>query len=57
MAEDKSKKKDAKPAVKKKNLKVPANGIAHILASFNNTVVTIADQLGNVIAWSTAGHM
>ncbi len=58
MAEDKvMKKKDAKPAAKKKNVKVPANGIAHILASFNNTVVTIADQLGNVVAWSTAGHM
>jgi small subunit ribosomal protein S11 len=30
-------------------------GIAHILATFNNTVVTITDRQGNAIAWSTAG--
>ena len=30
-------------------------GIAHILATFNNTIVTITDRQGNAIAWSTAG--
>ncbi|NBS54558.1 30S ribosomal protein S11 [bacterium] len=33
------------------------NGVAHILATFNNTVVSITDQKGNVIAWSSAGKM
>lgn len=33
------------------------NGVAHILATFNNTVVSITDQRGNVIAWSSAGKM
>ncbi len=31
-------------------------GIAHILATFNNTVVTITDRQGNVVSWSTAGE-
>jgi small subunit ribosomal protein S11 len=31
------------------------SGIAHITASFNNTIVTITDVSGNVIAWSSAG--
>jgi len=38
--------------VEKKNI---ANGIAHIQATFNNTIVTITDVSGNVISWSTAG--
>ena len=43
-----------KPKVKKvkKNIQ---SGIAHITASFNNTIVTITDVSGNVISWSTAG--
>ena len=36
----------------KKNIQ---SGIAHITASFNNTIVTITDSEGNVIAWSSAG--
>ena len=32
-------------------------GIAHIHASFNNTIVTITDRQGNVLCWSTAGKM
>lgn len=36
----------------KKNIQI---GIAHVQASFNNTIVTIADMNGNVIAWSSAG--
>ncbi len=45
-------KETKKKKVKKKN--VP-NGIAHIHATFNNTVVTITDPGGNVISWSSAG--
>jgi small subunit ribosomal protein S11 len=40
---------------KKKVKKNIQNGIAHIQATFNNTVVTIADVNGNVISWSSAG--
>jgi small subunit ribosomal protein S11 len=44
------------PKSRKKNKKVvPVNGVAHILATFNNTHVTIADTQGNVLAWSSAG--
>jgi small subunit ribosomal protein S11 len=49
------------PAKKKKTFKkrgekrVVHHGFAHIQASFNNTVVTITDVDGNVIAWSSAG--
>ncbi len=40
---------------KKKKRSVDASGVAHIKATFNNTHVTITDNRGNVIAWSTAG--
>ncbi|MCQ3809416.1 MAG: 30S ribosomal protein S11 [Acidimicrobiia bacterium] len=32
-------------------------GVAHIKSSFNNTIVTIADQQGNVISWASAGNV
>ena len=41
--------------VKKKIKKQITNGIAFVNATFNNTIVTIADDSGNVIAWSSAG--
>lgn len=44
-----------KVKVKKKVSKNIASGIAHILASFNNTVVTITDRGGNAICWSSTG--
>jgi small subunit ribosomal protein S11 len=40
---------------KAKGAKNIHNGIAHVLATFNNTVVTITDMAGNVIGWSSAG--
>ena len=43
--------------VKAKGSKNVAVGIAHILATFNNTAVTITDQRGNVIGWSSAGKV
>ncbi len=42
-------------AKKGKDKKHVANGIAHIHASFNNTIVTITDTAGNVITWSSSG--
>ncbi len=40
---------------KKKEKRKVVEGIAHIQASFNNTIITISDRQGNVIAWATAG--
>ncbi|MCK4261542.1 30S ribosomal protein S11 [bacterium] len=40
---------------KKKAVKNIRSGIAHIQATFNNTIITITDEGGNVIAWSSAG--
>jgi len=40
---------------KKKVKKMVASGIAHIQATFNNTIVTITDKEGNVVTWSSAG--
>ncbi|MDY0212008.1 MAG: 30S ribosomal protein S11 [Desulfuromonadaceae bacterium] len=47
-------KKVVRKAKVKKNI---VNGVAHIQATFNNTIVTIADVSGNVISWATAGGM
>jgi small subunit ribosomal protein S11 len=41
--------------VRKKDRRVPANGVAHIQASCYNTIVTITDGDGNVISWASAG--
>ena len=41
--------------VKKKIKKNITNGIAYVNATFNNTIITISDDNGNVIAWSSAG--
>ena len=48
----------AKPATsrtKKKERKNIIAGVAHVAATFNNTVITITDAQGNTIAWSSAG--
>ena len=47
----------AKKAVrkKKKKIKVEAEGIANIKATFNNTIITLCDQYGNTISWASAG--
>ena len=42
---------------RKKSKKVEALGIAHILSTFNNTIVTLTDVEGNVISWATPGKM
>ena len=41
--------------VKKKIKKNITNGIAYVKATFNNTIITIADENGNVLSWSSAG--
>ena len=40
---------------RKKVVRTVTEGVAHILASFNNTVVTITDRTGNVVSWSSCG--
>ena len=47
---------DVKKA-KKRDRKVGVNGVAHIRASFNNTIVTITDTDGAVITWASAGKV
>jgi small subunit ribosomal protein S11 len=42
---------------KKKEKKIVPSGIAHIQATFNNTVVTISDLEGNVVCWASAGGL
>src|SRR2546425_5836851 len=51
---------EAKPAPRKKGAKrrerrEVRTGIAHIQATFNNTIVTLTDRMGNVVSWSSAG--
>jgi len=47
----------AKKIIRAKGAKNITSGIAHILATFNNTQVTITDMQGNLIGWSTAGRV
>ena len=46
----------ASARARKKVKKNVAEGIAHIHASFNNTIVTITDRQGNVLSWATSGN-
>lgn len=48
-------KKSAGRAGRKKTKKNVTDGIAHVKATFNNTMVTITDRQGNTLAWATAG--
>ena len=48
---------DKPKIVKAKGSKNVHSGVAHVLATFNNTVVTITDMKGNVIGWSSAGKV
>ena len=41
--------------VRKKVIKNIAEGIAHVHASFNNTIITITDRQGNALSWATSG--
>ncbi|MCP4332879.1 MAG: 30S ribosomal protein S11 [Gammaproteobacteria bacterium] len=44
-----------KTRTKKKTKRVVSDGVAHIHATFNNTIVTISDRQGNALTWATAG--
>ncbi|MDR0291364.1 MAG: 30S ribosomal protein S11 [Elusimicrobium sp.] len=66
MAEEKNNKTAAAPApataaapaakaARKKSTRLPPFGTAHIFCSFNNTIVTITDDKGNTLMWSSAG--
>lgn len=48
-------KQDAARSLKKKDRKNITMGVAHVNASFNNTIVTITDTNGNTVAWSSSG--
>lgn len=49
-----AKRKVTRKKIVKKNI---ADGIVHIAASFNNTMVTVTDNAGNAIAWSSSGNL
>jgi small subunit ribosomal protein S11 len=43
------------PVRKKKAKRVVTDGVAHVHATFNNTIITISDRQGNTLSWATAG--
>ncbi|MCH7759859.1 30S ribosomal protein S11 [candidate division TA06 bacterium] len=47
----------AKEKGRKRGKVIEQMGIAHIYASFNNTIITITDMKGNVVAWSSSGQV
>jgi len=49
--------KTAAARPRKRERKNIVNGVAHVNASFNNTMITISDAQGNAISWSSAGMM
>jgi len=53
--EQKAPPKKSNVRVKKKIARTVPSGIAHVQATFNNTIVSITDLAGNVVAWSSAG--
>src|SRR6266446_5286934 len=46
-----------KKTFKKKEKRIVHNGIVHVQATFNNTIITISDPEGNTISWSSAGSL
>src|ERR1044072_5419365 len=53
----KAQKASAKPAAKKRIVKVYTHGDVHISATFNNIIISITNKSGQVISWSSAGKM
>jgi len=45
-----------KKVVKKKEKRNVPHGVAHIQASFNNTIISISDPLGNMLSWASSGN-
>jgi small subunit ribosomal protein S11 len=52
-----AKQKTSKKVGRKKEKRLVPHGVAHIKATFNNTLITIADPEGNVVSWSSAGKI
>lgn len=52
-----ARRRGAARAVPKKDAKNIAQGVAHVQATFNNTIVTITDPQGNVVTWASAGSV
>ena len=46
-----------KKSFKKKEKKMVPVGVVHVQASFNNTIITITDPMGNVLSWSSSGSL
>lgn len=46
---------DNKSRTKKKVKRIVSDGVAHIHATFNNTIITISDRQGNTLSWATSG--
>ncbi len=57
MAKEKTQKVMKKKPVKAKKRRQVSTGVAHVKATFNNTIITITDPSGNVVAWASAGKM
>jgi small subunit ribosomal protein S11 len=60
MAKEESAAKPAAAAAapkRRKTKKMVSEGVAHIHSTFNNTIITITDPVGNVVAWSSAGSV
>ena len=49
--------KSTKTAAKKRKVIVESTGEAHIVASFNNIIISLTNKKGDVISWSSAGKM
>ena len=57
MAKEKIQKVMKKKPVKAKKKRQVSSGIAHVKATFNNTIISITDPSGNVVAWASAGKV
>jgi small subunit ribosomal protein S11 len=57
LAKEKTQKVMKKKPVKAKKRRQVSTGVAHVKATFNNTIITITDPSGNVVAWASAGKM
>lgn len=55
MAKEKNDKSSGAPRTKKRQRKNVTVGVAHVNATFNNTIIAITDLQGNVVSWSSAG--
>src|ERR1041385_5833814 len=55
MAEAQAKPAPRKKGGKRRERREVRTGVAHVQATFNNTIVTLTDKMGNVVSWSSAG--